>query len=50
MTTTEYPSLYNEAMGRHLAEKYKTLSGEMDKAISDANTEIQRLEAKVKGI
>jgi hypothetical protein len=41
--------LYNEAMGKNLADKYSHLSNQLDKIVSDANSEIQNLQNKIKG-
>jgi hypothetical protein len=41
--------LYNEAMGKNLADKYSHLSSELDKIVHEANSELRKLENKVKG-
>ena len=41
--------LYNEAMGKNLADKYSHLSNQLDKIVNDANSEIQSLQSKIKG-
>lgn len=41
--------LYNEAMGKNLADKYNHLNGQLDKIVSDANSEITSLQNKIKG-
>jgi E3 ubiquitin-protein ligase CCNP1IP1 len=42
--------MYNEAMGKNLADKYSHLSGQLDKIVHDANGEIQSLQNKIKSI
>lgn len=42
--------LYNEAMGKNLADKYTHLSKQLDKIVNDANAEIQGLQNKIKGM
>jgi E3 ubiquitin-protein ligase CCNP1IP1 len=41
--------LYNQTMGKNLAEKYSHLNGQLDKIVGDANSEIQALQTKIKG-
>jgi archaellum component FlaC len=42
--------LYNETMGKHLAEKYNHLDNQFNKMVQDANSEIESLQNKIKGI
>lgn len=41
--------LYNEAMGKNLADKYSHLNNQLDKIVNDANSEMQILQDKIKG-
>lgn len=41
--------MYNEAMGRNLADKYSNLNSQLDKIVNDANSEIESLQTKIKG-
>jgi len=42
-------STYQEYLARSLTDKYSTLSGQMDKIIYDANSEIASLREKLDG-
>jgi hypothetical protein len=35
-------------MGKNLADKYSNLSAQLDKIVTDANSEIQNLQTKIK--
>jgi E3 ubiquitin-protein ligase CCNP1IP1 len=42
-------SVYQEFLAKSLADKYNSLSMQMDKIIHDANTEISSLRNKISG-
>ena len=42
-------SVYQEFLAKSLADKYTTLSTQMDKVIHDANSEISHLHGKLDG-